>query len=217
VTLPGERKEITLDTKVLSRYVGAYQMAQGPTMLITLENNQLSKKLGNQAAFPIFPQSETMFFLKVVDAQIEFSKDDSGAHASQLTLHQNGRDIVAKRLGDVEAKRIADYAAASAKRFKDQTAAPGSEAALRKLIEGLRAGNPDYDLMSSNFAAITRQQLLQLQSTITDLGAVQSVSFKGVGPGCADIYQVKFEKGVLECRITLSSDGKVESAGIRPQ
>jgi hypothetical protein len=42
-----------------------------------------------------------------------------------------------------------------AARFKDQTAAPGSEAALRKLIEGLRAGNPDYDLMSSNFAAIT--------------------------------------------------------------
>jgi CubicO group peptidase (beta-lactamase class C family) len=217
VTLPSERKEITLDTKVLSRYVGAYQMAQGPAMLITLENNQLSEKLGNQPAFPIFPQSETMFFVKVVDAQIEFSKDESGEHASQLTLHQNGRDIVAKRLGDLEAKRIADAAAASAKRFKDQTAAPGSEAALRKLIEGLRAGNPDYDLMSSNFAAITRQQLPQLQSTITDLGAVQSISFKGVGPGGADIYQVKFEKGALECRISLGPDGKIEGAGIRPQ
>jgi CubicO group peptidase (beta-lactamase class C family) len=159
VTLPGERKEITLDTKVLSRYVGAYQMAQGPPMLITLENNRLSEKLGNQPAFPIFPQSETMFFLEVVDAQIEFAKDESGEHASQLTLHQNGRDIVAKRLDDGEAKRLADAAAAAAKRFKDQTADPGSAAALRKLIEGLRAGNPDYDLMSSNFAAITRQQL----------------------------------------------------------
>lgn len=37
VKLPGERKEITLDSKVLSRYVGAYQLAQGPAMLITLE------------------------------------------------------------------------------------------------------------------------------------------------------------------------------------
>ena len=108
-------------------------------------------------------------------------------------------------------------AAAAAKRFKDQTAAPGSEAALRKLIEGLRAGNPDYDLMSSNFAAITRQQLPQLQSTMTDLGTIQSVSFKGVGPGGADIYQMKFEKGALECRISLGPDGKVEGAGIRPQ
>jgi CubicO group peptidase (beta-lactamase class C family) len=217
VTLPGERKEITLDTKVLSRYVGAYQMAQGPAMLITLENNQLSEKLGNQPAFPIFPQSETMFFLKVVDAQIEFPKDESGEHASQLTLHQNGRDMVAKRLDEVEAKRIADQAAAGAKRFKDQMAAPGSEAALRKLIEGLRAGNPNYDQMSSNFAAITRQQLPQLQSTITDLGAIQSVTFKGVGPGGADIYQVKFEKGASECRISLGPDGKIEGAGIRPQ
>jgi hypothetical protein len=86
VTLPSERKEITLDTKVLSRYVGAYQMAQGPAMLITLENNQLSAKLGNQPAFPIFPQSETMFFLRVVDAQIEFSKDQSGAAGS---IHHN--------------------------------------------------------------------------------------------------------------------------------
>ena len=217
VTLPSERKEITLDTKVLSRYVGAYEMAQGPAMLITLENNQLSEKLGNQPAFPIFPQSETMFFLKVVDAQIEFPKDDSGEHASQLTLHQNGRDIVAKRVDEIEAKRLADAAAAAAKRFKDQTAAPGSEAALRKLIEGLRAGNPYYDLMSSNFEAITRQQLPQLQSTITDLSAVQTVSFTGVGPGGADIYQVKFEKGALECRISLGPDGKVEGAGIRPQ
>jgi CubicO group peptidase (beta-lactamase class C family) len=217
VTLPGERKEITLDTKLLQRYVGAYQMAQGPAMLITLENNQLSEKLGNQPAFPIFSQSENTFFLKVVDAQIEFPKDESGEHASQLTLHQNGRDIVAKRLDDVETKRIADGAAGAAKRFKDQTAAPGSEAALRKLIEGLRGGNPDYDTMSLNFAAITRQQLPQLESTIADLGEVQSVSFKGVGPGGADIYQVKFEKGALECRISLSSDGKVEGAGIRPQ
>jgi hypothetical protein len=217
VTLPGERKEITLDNKVLNRYVGAYQMAQGPAMLITLENDQLFEKLGNQPAFPIFPQSKTMFFLKVVDAQIEFPKDESGEHASQLTLHQNGRDMVAKRLDEVEAKRIADQAAAGAKRFKDQTAAPGSEAALRKLIEGLRAGNPDNDLVSSNFAAITRQQLPQLQSTTTDLGAIQSVSFKGVAPGGADIFQLKFEKGALEFRILLGPDGKIEGVGIRPQ
>src|SRR3979411_3353805 len=30
VKLQSERKEITLDPKVLSRYVGAYQLAQGP-------------------------------------------------------------------------------------------------------------------------------------------------------------------------------------------
>ena len=52
VKLQSERKEITLDPKVLSRYVGAYQMAPGANMLITLEGNQLFTKLGNQGAGP---------------------------------------------------------------------------------------------------------------------------------------------------------------------
>jgi CubicO group peptidase (beta-lactamase class C family) len=216
VKLQSERKEITLDPKVPSRYVGAYQMAPGVAMLITLEGNQLTSKLGNQAPVPIFPESETMFFTKVVDAEIEFPKDDGQGKASQLTLHQNGRDMTAKRLDDAEAKRVADAAAAAAKRFKDQTAAPGSEAALRKMIEDLRSGKPDYDTMSPGLAAATRQQLPQLQSTVTELGAVQSVTFKGVGPAGPDIYQVKFEKGSLEYRIWLASDGKVESANVHP-
>jgi CubicO group peptidase (beta-lactamase class C family) len=41
VTLPRERKEITLDARVLSRYVGVYQLTPAVNMLITLDNNQL--------------------------------------------------------------------------------------------------------------------------------------------------------------------------------
>lgn len=216
VKLPSERKEITLDSNVLNRYVGAYQLAQGPAMLITLEGNQLVSKLGNQPPAPIFPESETTFFLKVVDAQLEFPKTEAQGKASQLTLHQNGRDITAKRLDEAEAKRVGDAAAAAAKRFKDQTAAPGSEAALRKMIEDVRLGQPDYSKMSSGLADATRQQLPQLQSTITGLGAIQSMTFKGVGPAGPDIYQVKFDKGSLEYRIWLAADGKVESANVRP-
>jgi hypothetical protein len=126
VKLPGERKEITLDSKVLARYVGAYQL--GPGMLITLEGSQLISKLGNQQPVPIFPESETMFFAKVVDAQIEFPKVEGEGKAGQMILHQGGRDQTAKRLDDAEAKRLADAAAAVAKRFKGQTPAPGSEA-----------------------------------------------------------------------------------------
>jgi CubicO group peptidase (beta-lactamase class C family) len=216
VKLPGERKEITLDPKSLGRYVGAYQLAPGVNMLITLENNQLFSKLGNQAAIPIYPESPAMFFPKVVDAEIEFSNDDDQGRPGQLILHQNGRDQPAKRLDDAESKRIAD-AAAAAKRIKDQTPAPGSEAVLRKMIEGLRLGQPDYDLMSPALAAVTRQQLPQLQPSIAQLGSVQSVSFKGVGPAGADIYQVKFENGSLEFRIWLAPDGKIGSANFRPQ
>ena len=185
-------------------------------MLVTLDNNQLISQLTNQGPIPIFPQSETMFFPKVVDAQIEFSGNDAQGRAAQLTLHQNGRDTPAKRLDDAEFKRLADAAAALAKRVKDQTPMPGSEAALRRIIEELRVGKPNYDLMSPGLAATTRQQLPQLQANIVQLGSLQSVSFQGVGPAGADIYRVKFDNGSLEYRIGLGPDGKIENAGIRP-
>ncbi|HTB10675.1 MAG TPA: serine hydrolase [Bryobacteraceae bacterium] len=211
IKLPGERKEITLGEDVLKRYAGAYQMNNGPAMLVTLENNRLSGKLGNQQPLPLFPESQTMFFLKEVDAQIEFTAD-----ASQLTLHQNGRDMVAKRLDDAAAKKLMDAAAAFQKRFKDQTAAPGGEAIVRKMIEDIRAGKPNFDLMSPGLANVTRQQLPQLQGSMVALGALQSVAFKGVGPGGADIYLCKFENGSIEYRIWLGVDGKLESANVRP-
>lgn len=216
VTLQTERKEVPVDPKILARYVGAYQLAPGMSFLITLDGNQLVSKLGPQPPVPIFPQSETMFFAKVVDAQIEFTKPDAQGIPGQLILHQNGRDQPANRQSEAEYKELADAAAAAQKRFKDQTAAPGSEAAVRRLIEELRNGQPNYDLMSANLATATRQQLPMLQAGVKQLGAVQAVTFKGVGPGGADIYQIKFENGSWEYRISMASNGKVAGAGVRP-
>jgi CubicO group peptidase (beta-lactamase class C family) len=99
VKLQKDRKAITLDPKTLAPYVGTYELAAGVNMLITLERDQLSEKLGGQETFPIFPESETMFFLKVVDAQIEFEKDSKGA-VTDLILHQGGRDQKAPRISD---------------------------------------------------------------------------------------------------------------------
>jgi hypothetical protein len=45
---------------------------------------------------------------------------------------------------------------------------------------------------------------------------MQSLTFKGVGPAGPDIYLVKFENGSLEYRIWMGSDGKIESANVRP-
>jgi CubicO group peptidase (beta-lactamase class C family) len=214
VKLTSERKEITLDPQVLSRYVGAYRL--GPAdMLIAVEGTHLSSKLGPQPPLPIFPESETMFFAKAVEAQIEFPKVEPGGHASQIILHQNGRDITGTRLDDEQAKRLADAAAAAARRIKDQTAAPGSEAALRKLIEGTRAGKPDYDAMNPTLARGVREKLTEEQASFAKLGAIQSIAFKGVGPAGPDIYQVTFEHGVREYRIWMAPDGKIDASNSR--
>ena len=181
---PREHKEITVSSEILARYVGVYAMAPGVTMTITLADGHLISQMSRQGKVPLFAESERRFFPKVVDAEIEFPEDD----AKGLVLHQNGRDMTAKRLDDADAKKAADAAAAFDKRFKDQTAAPGSEAAVRRMIEELRLGKPNYDLLSPDLASATREQLPQLQSMITGMGALQSVTFKGVGPGGADIY-----------------------------
>jgi hypothetical protein len=201
--------EIKLEPQVLARYVGLYRMPGGADMAITLDGNQLLSKLGNQNAIPIFAESETMFFPKVVNAKLEFGGKDAQGRPTQLTLHQNGQDQVAKRLSDAEAKQAADFDAARQKHIKDQTVTPGSEAALRGLIEGLLSGQPNYDLLAPGLANATRQQLSQLQSMVKPRGSVQSLTFKGVGPAGADIFDVKFEKGVFEYRVLLNADGKI--------
>jgi len=148
----------------------------------------------------------------VVDAQLTFDVDPQGV-ATQTTLHQNGRDQVAKRIDEAEARRSADELA---KRVKDQTAAPGTEAALKRSIEELRSGEPRYDLMSPQLADVTRQQLPQLKATMAQFGAVQAVTFKSVAPNGADVYEVKFEHGASEWSIILGPDGKIQGMRLRP-
>ena len=215
VTLAGERKAITLDAKTLASYVGAYRVPSGPVMLITLDGDQLMSKLGNQQAMPTLAESRTTFFPKGVDAELEFSDVDAQGRPAVLTLHQNGRSIRMARLADSEAKPLIDAAEQFAKRFKAQTPAPGGEAALRRMLAGLQQGTPDYALMSPGLANLTRQHLPTMQPELAKLGAVQSVAFKGVGPGGADIYEVKFANGAQEWRIWLTPDGKIDSANFR--
>lgn len=215
VDAPAEHQEITLDPKTFDRYAGKYQL--GPNAIITMsrDGDKFYTQLTGQPKIEVFAETERKFFLKVVDAQLAFDVDAQGA-ATQVTLHQGGRDQIAKRMNDADIQRANEEAAATAQRFKDQKQAPGTEAALRRTIDELQRGEPNYDLMSPQFAAVTRQQLPQLKTVMQQLGALQSVTFTGVGQGGMDIYQAKFEHGSTEWRIILGPDGKTAGVGFRP-
>jgi CubicO group peptidase (beta-lactamase class C family) len=218
---PSEHNEITLDTKTFDRYVGSYQMAPNVLMSVSRDGAVFYTQLTGQPKFPVFAESDRKFFLKVVDAQLTFDVDGQGV-ATQVTLHQNGRDTVAKRLTDAEAKSsqegIDAQNAEIAKRAKEQKPTPGAEAALRRTIQELQAGEPNYDLMVPAFANVIRQSLPQLKARFGQWGAVQSVTFKGVDPqGGADIYSVKFANASTEWQITLAPDGKTAGMLYRPE
>ncbi len=104
VELPSERKEITVAPTVLEQYVGTYELRPKVNMMIRLEAGQLISQLSGQGKVPLFAQSETKFFPKVVDAEIEFGKDDKGA-VTHLVLRQGGRDNKARRTSDTVAER----------------------------------------------------------------------------------------------------------------
>jgi CubicO group peptidase (beta-lactamase class C family) len=96
VQTSSERKEITLPMATLERFVGTYEVAPGVSMWIRLQGDHLTTQLGGQPQFPIFAESATTFFLKAVDAQLEFVTGADGAVTAAI-LHQNGRDLNAAR------------------------------------------------------------------------------------------------------------------------
>ena len=91
---PTEHKEITLDPKIFDRYVGSYQLAPNAVLTMSRDGEQFYTQLTGQPKIEVFAESERKFFLKVVDAQLTFdvAQANQGA-ATQVTLHQNGRDM----------------------------------------------------------------------------------------------------------------------------
>ena len=63
---------------------------------VTLEGDQLISQATGQGKIPLFAETETKFFTKVMDAQIEFLKDDKGA-VTHLMLYQGAAEIKAPR------------------------------------------------------------------------------------------------------------------------
>jgi hypothetical protein len=97
-----------------------------------------------------------------------------------------------------------------------QTATPGSENALRKYIEGIASGMPDYDAMTPEWARTAKQTLAFAQRAAAAAGPIQSVEFGGIDPDGRNIYVVHQANGITNARIGLDADGKVNFAMLRP-
>jgi CubicO group peptidase (beta-lactamase class C family) len=95
--IPTGRTEIELAGEVFDAYTGEYELAPGFIIKVWREEKSFKAQATGQPAFDIFAESETRFFLKVVDAQVEFNKDDTGKVVS-MTLFQNGAQVPGKKI-----------------------------------------------------------------------------------------------------------------------
>ncbi|HVY90670.1 MAG TPA: serine hydrolase [Hyphomonadaceae bacterium] len=99
-TPPKPRTEVAVPAEILAKYVGVYALDSAPNfkIVVTLENGALFAQATGQPKFPLFAESPTNFFLKVVDAQLAFTKAANGQPA-YVVLHQGGADQKATKVG----------------------------------------------------------------------------------------------------------------------
>jgi BlaR1 peptidase M56 len=209
---------IEADTRPLDSYVGWYQLAPSRVLSVTRDGDRLFVQETGRAKFAVRASGPDAFASNHDDLAI-FLRDGQ-ARVTQLLLQDplSGARL-ASRVSDARARTIeeefARRVAEVPDRFREQTPLPGSKEAILRGIESLQRGSPNYDRMSAPLAAKIRHQASELQAMFKALGAVESIFFRGVGPGGYDVYGVKFANGVVEIRLLLGSDGKADDVTFR--
>ena len=91
--------DMNLSEDVLKKYVGTYEFDKTHHAYITLENGRLQMEApeGGLPKSPLFAENETNFYLKIINARIEFEKDTSG-NITELIAHYNGKNEVCKKI-----------------------------------------------------------------------------------------------------------------------
>ncbi|MBK9012784.1 MAG: DUF3471 domain-containing protein [Saprospiraceae bacterium] len=90
--MPDPKKETKVDAAILDRYVGSYELMPGFALAFRRQGDQLFTQATGQPEFEIFAETETKFFLKVVDAQVEFLVAPDGK-VNEMVLYQGGQEM----------------------------------------------------------------------------------------------------------------------------
>jgi len=95
--IPQRRQVEKIDPEIYDDYVGRYEINPNFSFIISREGGRLFCQPTGQNKLELFPESETKFFLKEVDAQITFVKDETNK-VVKLLLCQSGREISASKI-----------------------------------------------------------------------------------------------------------------------
>lgn len=90
-------KQITVNPKLLDRYVGRYGTPPDLILVIRREGDHLSVQENNEPKQELFGETDRDFFAKVDDDAYTFEVDGQG-RVTSMTLHADGRDIPLKRI-----------------------------------------------------------------------------------------------------------------------
>ncbi|HEX6732999.1 MAG TPA: serine hydrolase [Pyrinomonadaceae bacterium] len=92
-----EKPPVTIDASAFDAYVGEYELAPQFVMRVFREGNKFMTQATGQQVIEIFPESETTFAPRVLNAKLTFVKDAEGK-VTALKLSQGGREITGKKI-----------------------------------------------------------------------------------------------------------------------
>jgi CubicO group peptidase (beta-lactamase class C family) len=97
-TTEQEKKSIAVPAEILNNYTGTYEVKPNVNLTIGLDNtNQLYLLApGQTKKVELFAETQNHFFVKIVDAEITFNKNETN-NVISLTMNQSGRKIIAKK------------------------------------------------------------------------------------------------------------------------
>ncbi len=87
-----DKNPIELPAEILLQYIGIYQLDPQRVINITMEGDSLFAQTTNLTKKAIFPESESKFFYRTVDAQLVFFKNGKGK-ITHLVLTQGNSDF----------------------------------------------------------------------------------------------------------------------------
>jgi Domain of unknown function (DUF3471) len=88
-----EEPIINVPEETLEAYTGTYDLTKGMKITITRQGNQLYGQATGDLKAELFPKSQQEFYLKVVDAQVTFDKNEG-----LLTVRQDGQGMKGKKI-----------------------------------------------------------------------------------------------------------------------
>jgi CubicO group peptidase (beta-lactamase class C family) len=94
---PVERTEVQVAEEILETYSGRYEFESGRSVVVTLENGGLFAQPAGQDRVRLYAESEVDFFLRAVEAEVSFTKDDSGT-VTGMTIRQGGKEQSGRRV-----------------------------------------------------------------------------------------------------------------------
>ena len=206
-----ELRPVAPSPGVLDQYVGFYVRGTHLVSSVTRDGDHLFMRIApNFPPLQLVAKDEKNFAIESGGPTLS----DASGRTTGLVLHHGPFLEVSF---DVPMPRI-DAATADAinanndLRAKSQTPTPGSEAALRRLIDGILAGKPNYDEMTPWYAELIRAAGSITRSIYQKRGVVRSIEFRHVDETGGDVYEVRQDAGFSTWTIFLNSSGLIEDA-----